>query len=182
MTATAASPSCPRPGRLLLTSAVFMAALYAVGVASGALGASLTREGSVGRSDTPAGVVDLFLHNSLVLALLGIGIVTAGLATGAQMLLNGTVLGWVVGKSLQTGTASDLLTGVLPHVFPEVAAYAVGGGASAALGLTLIARRRAVDRPWLSVTWRDWLRWQAIAVGLLALAAAIEGIVSHVPA
>ena len=104
MTATAASPSCPRPGRLLLTSAVFMAALYAVGVASGALGASLTREGSVGRSDTPAGVVDLFLHNSLVLALLGIGIVTAGLATGAQMLLNGTVLGMTPAFQSISGT------------------------------------------------------------------------------
>lgn len=169
----------PRPLRWGLA---VLLVLYAVGTGLGALAGMSTSGGALAASSAPASAPAIFVNNLVVLAIMASGVVTAGLTTGSIMTLNGILAGWVVGKALQADSAHQLVTGLLPHALPEIAAYLLGGGASAVLGLGMLAKRARWSglQAALAMPWATWWRCQGAAVALLAVAALVEGLYSHV--
>ncbi|HKG51207.1 MAG TPA: stage II sporulation protein M [Actinomycetales bacterium] len=167
----------------LSLTAVLAFGCYAAGAAMGLLAGATTSVGSVATNEDLPSAPWLFLHNVGVLAWLALGLWTAGMVSGATMMVNGAMLGWLAGHLLADGSASVLYTAVLPHLVPELAAYVLSAASSAAAGIALATRLRHrgpdahhPNRSWVT----SWLRTQAIAIGLLAVAALLESTVSYV--
>ena len=166
--------------RIPLSLAVLInAAIYLVfgGVAAYAAWSDTGAPLSAATSSTS--VLELFGHNIGVLVWLATGLCSAGLLTGAVIGLNGIMLGWVVGKQIASDDLHSLLTGVLPHLPLEIAAYIISAAASMRLGVEVLAWLRH-RRTGVTLRWRGWATVQATAVGLLLLGAVIEANVSHV--
>jgi uncharacterized membrane protein SpoIIM required for sporulation len=178
-----ASLTATVPVPLRLTALVALG-FYAVGAAMGLLTGATTSGGSVSAADDVPSAPWLLLHNVGVLAWLALGLWTAGVLSAATMMFNGMLLGWLAGRLLIDGSAAVLVTGVLPHLVPELAAYVLSAAASAAAGIGLATtrlRHRGQHADVRGPSWvPSWLRLQAIAVGLLAVAALLETTVSHV--
>ncbi len=167
--------------RPLLLAAAALSVFYLVGGLLGTLGAMSTTAGALDPAGAgQASVWSIFGHNLGVLAWLASGTWCLGLTTAATVLFNGSVLGWVVGKSVLADGAGSLVTGILPHALPELGSYVLGGAASLVLAVRLLGRWTRRERPATSPPWLLWFVLQAVSVGLLAVGAVVEVVVSHV--
>ena len=151
---------------------------YLLGAVLGVFGALTAPAAEVLPASSVPAASAVLVHNAGVLLWLTAGLPTLGLVTVGTMLYNGAVLGWVATEVAGAQGTGPLLTGVLPHLVPELLAYLVSSGATLALSVQLAARvvRGSSRRP----EWRAWLHLQGAALLLLALAALVEQHVSRV--
>ncbi len=162
------------------------ASFYFLGVMVGALvlaaDSGLTAQEWVQRLDAPAPQLpngwEIAANNLRVLALLGLGMISAGLVTLAVLFFNGLLLGATVVLAISAGRTGVLLTGIAPHAIPEIMAFLISGAADLWLAAHVIAGIRGkVPPPKILV--RGWVKPQLISVFLILIAAAIEGKFSH---
>lgn len=129
---------------------------------------------------TDATTFTVLVNNLAVIGYLAIGVFTAGIGTLAVLALNGAVFGYAITAAIAGGYGSAILSGVVPHMFPELAGFLVAAVADMRLGL--LVARRTLSRTDLDVaaSGRRWIVAQVAAVALIIVGAIIEGEVSYV--
>jgi uncharacterized membrane protein SpoIIM required for sporulation len=121
---------------------------------------------------------EIFTNNIQVTFIAFAGGITAGIATAAVLLFNGTFLGAIVGLSWGVGSIRPLIELIAPHGVLELSCIVVAGAAGLRLGWSIVdpGRRSRVE----SVT-REAQRAVLIALGTapwLILAGLVEGFVT----
>ncbi|MCA9548291.1 MAG: stage II sporulation protein M, partial [Myxococcales bacterium] len=159
-------------------------AFVAPGMAQGRTPAATTEFLRQGLFDDGGGLVDrlvafasfLFTHNArigLLATALGFGL---GLPTAWLMFANGLTLGGFAALYHSRGLSVELWSWLLPHGITELGAVILCGGAGFAVGSAVLfpGARRRLDA--LAEVGRDAAGLALGAVGMLALAALLEGI------
>lgn len=153
--------------------------LYLLGAWMGGVGALLAPGVPLHPTNSIGSIASVFEHNLEVLAWISAGAATLGLTTGAELFMNGTVLGFVSIEMIQGHQALSLLTAVGPQLPLELGAYVIAAGATLRLGWTLwwplLTRRQRGP-----VRWRAWMVAEAAAVAMLFAGAVVEVLFSHV--
>jgi uncharacterized membrane protein SpoIIM required for sporulation len=152
---------------------------YLLGAWVGAAGALMIPGVPIQQTDSIGSVASIFMHNLGVLAWISAGVLTLGLTTVTELLLNGTLVGFLSLEMIERHQALSLLTGVGPQLPLELGAYVIAAGATLRLGWNLwwpLLARRA-RRP---VRWKSWMAAEGSAVTLLFAGALVEVLFSHV--
>ncbi len=151
-------------------------------IVAGAVGAGVARilGTELAPAATDATTFTVLVNNLAVIGYLAIGVFTAGIGTLAVLALNGAVFGYAITAAIAGGYGSAILSGVVPHMFPELAGFLVAAVADMRLGL--LVARRTLSRTDLDVaaSGRRWIVAQVAAVALIIVGAIIEGEVSYV--
>ena len=106
------------------------------------------------------------------------GGVLAGAGTLAVLLLNGLMLGSVLGVYANEGVLTVILAFVFPHGFVELTAICIAGGAGFGLGSALLVPGRLTRADALRARGRDLLALLLGAAVMLVVAGVIEGLYS----
>jgi hypothetical protein len=163
---------------------VITAACYLIGAVAGTLAVlgspvSLSLGETTGGPGPVPGAWEILVNNARVLVLMAAGTFSGGLITLAVTFFNGLILGGAVAYLGTHGQGHSLLTGLAPHFLPEVAAFLVAGAADLWMATAVVAWLRGRPVPDRRVVMARWLAPQGVALGLLVVAAVIEGYVSH---
>ena len=102
----------------------------------------------------------------------------AGAGTLAVLLLNGLMLGSVLGAYANEGVLTVILAFVFPHGFVELTAICIAGGAGFGLGSALLVPGRLTRADALRARGRDLLALLLGAAVMLVVAGVIEGLYS----
>ncbi len=102
----------------------------------------------------------------------------AGTGTLAVLLLNGLMLGSVLGAYANEGVLAVILAFVFPHGFLELTAICIAGGAGFGLGSALLVPGRLTRADALRARGRDLLALLLGAAVMLVVAGIIEGLYS----
>ena len=106
------------------------------------------------------------------------GGVLAGAGTLAVLLLNGLMLGSVLGAYANEGVLAVILAFVFPHGFVELTAICIAGGAGFGLGSALLVPGRLTRADALRARGRDLLTLLLGAAVMLVVAGIVEGLYS----
>lgn len=112
-------------------------------------------------------------HNAPLLALMAVGIITAGFLTLVTLLLNGVLIGDLLAQAHQGGDLGVVLAGILPHAPFELAAIFL----AAAVGfapVSVIYRIAADHTVYLKTEVKDLGLLICSALFLLVAAAMVE--------
>jgi uncharacterized membrane protein SpoIIM required for sporulation len=129
-------------------------------------------------ADAAAFSSQIFTNNIQVTLVAFAGGITAGLATALSLILNGLILGAVLGLSIDAGTTGDILRLIVAHGVLELSCIVVAAAAGLRMGWALVEPGRRTRRDALVDEARAAV---VIAVGTapwLVVAGLVEGFVS----
>lgn len=130
-------------------------------------------------SATGESSVDLLTNNLGVAATLaGLGALTSGAACLPILAINGYIVGQLVRVVLDAGMSQVLVSGLLPHVVPEVLGLSLASAVSVVPAALLVRRLRDQPTPAFSDVGRTVLIAVAAVALLIAIGAVLEATAS----
>ncbi len=154
-----------------------------LGILIQAVQPAIVAEQWASRLDSPAvalpGTTEIAVNNLRVVLILSLGILTGGLITVAVLFFNGILLGVTITLATSADKSAVLWTAVAPHAAPEITAFIISGAANIWFAAHSVAWSRGRPPPNLGLFARFWILPQGISIGLILIAAVIEGKFSH---